>query len=122
MWYRLIFARTFKVIKTFKEKYFHFTTSNQSVVDPHHMHHIVFPSILNSLHLQVPRTSSPLSYTKYLKFGTMLIIVHYYVEEKNRNSRLPGHVNFDGQNHRFVRKGTKNGFISGFEHYFPDFG
>ena len=42
--------------------------------------------------------------------------------EKNRNSRLLGHVNFDGQNHRFVRKGNKNGFISGFGHYFPDFG
>ena len=24
--------------------------------------------------------------------------------KKNRNSRLLGHVNFDGQNHRFVRK------------------
>ena len=44
------------------------------------------------------------------------------VVEKNRNSRLLGHVNFDGQNHRFVRKGNKNGFISGFGHYFPDFG
>ena len=42
--------------------------------------------------------------------------------EKNRNSMLLGHVNFDGQNHHFVRKGNKNGFISGFGHYFPDFG
>ena len=42
--------------------------------------------------------------------------------EKNRNSRLPGHVNFDGQNHCFVRKGYKNGFISGLGQYFPDFG
>ena len=42
--------------------------------------------------------------------------------KKNRNSRLLGHVNFDGQNHPFVRKGTKNGFIPGFGHHFPDFG
>ena len=35
---------------------------------------------------------------------------------------LLGHVNFDGQNHRFVIKGNKNGFISGFVQYFPDFG
>ena len=41
---------------------------------------------------------------------------------KNRSSRLLGHVNFDGQNHRFVRKGNKNGFIYEFGHYFPDFG
>ena len=41
---------------------------------------------------------------------------------KNRNSRLLGHVNFDGQNYRFVRKGSKNGFISGFRHYFSAFG
>ena len=44
------------------------------------------------------------------------------IEKKNRNSRLLGHVNFDGQNHRFVRKGNKNGFISGFGHYLSDFG
>ena len=42
--------------------------------------------------------------------------------KKYRNSRLLGHVNFDGQDHRFVRKRNKNGFISGFGHYFPDFG
>ena len=41
---------------------------------------------------------------------------------KNRKSRLLGHFNFDGQNHRFVRKGNKNGFIYGFGHYVPDFG
>ena len=44
------------------------------------------------------------------------------VHQKNRNSRLLGHVNFDGQNHRFIKKGSKNGFIYGFGHYFPDFG
>ena len=44
------------------------------------------------------------------------------VIKQNSKSRLLGHVNFDGQNHRFVRKGNKNGFISGFGHYFPDFG
>ena len=38
-----------------------------------------------------------------------------FSDKKNRNSRLLGHVNFDGQNHRFVRKGDKNGFISGLD-------
>ena len=42
--------------------------------------------------------------------------------EKNRKSRLLVHVNFDGQNHRFVKKSDKYGFLSGFGHYFPDFG
>ena len=45
-----------------------------------------------------------------------------FVMFKNRNSRFLGHVNFDGQNHRFVRRRNKNGFISGFGHYFRDFG
>ena len=40
---------------------------------------------------------------------------------KKRNSRLLGHVNFDRQNHRFVKKGNKNGLISGFGHFFSDF-
>ena len=36
--------------------------------------------------------------------------------EKNRNSRLLGHVNFDGQKYRFVKKSDKYGFFSGFGH------
>ena len=31
--------------------------------------------------------------------------------QKNRNSRLLGHVNFDGQNHRFVRNGNKTEMV-----------
>ena len=31
----------------------------------------------------------------------------FKIVKKNRKSRLLGHVNFDGQNHRFVRKGKK---------------
>ena len=53
---------------------------------------------------------------------TNIFISNLLSYQKNRNSRLLGHVNFDGQNHRFVRKGNTNGFISGFGHYFPDFG
>ena len=30
------------------------------------------------------------------------------------NSRLLGHVNFDNQNHRFIKIGNKNGLILGF--------
>ena len=53
-------------------------------------------------------------------YGTYCTYIPYrsapYVSctKKNRKSMLLGHVNFDGQNHRFVRKGTKNGFISRF--------
>ena len=36
--------------------------------------------------------------------------------KKNRNSRLLGHVNFDGQRYRFVKKSDKYGFISRFGH------
>ena len=51
-----------------------------------------------------------------------IVLIQTCSSKKNRNSRLLGHVNFDSQNHRFFRNGNKNGFISGFGHYFPDFG
>ena len=53
-----------------------------------------------------------------LSIRKLLDMVSLENQQKNRNSRLLGHVNFDCQNHRFVRKGNKNGFISGFGHTF----
>ena len=81
--------------------------------------------------LFVTDISGPLlSNTKREEYHSAVMTLHYLAKrirpdiltKKNRNSRLLGHVSFDGQNHLFVRKGTKNGFIAGFGHYFPDFG
>ena len=81
--------------------------------------------------LFVTDISGPLlSNTKREEYHSAVMTLHYLAKrirpdiltKKNRNSRLLGHVSFDGQNNLFFKNGDKNGFISGFGHYFPDFG
>ena len=55
----------------------------------------------------------------YLRMSYSLKDMDFF---RRKSQQLLGHVNFDGQNHRFIKKGNKNGFISGFGHYFPYFG